>query len=169
MWVLVCVSVPRAPPTNLVVYNETTTTLNARWTAPTGRVTNYRVTYVPVAGGRTQTVSPDTITYSLPGMFKKWGWRVALKTAGMAMIWLQNNEPLLKISIMWFIKFQTSFILSYNSRFCRFLAPLPKVNVCYNFPKQDLKKRDTTLQIHGCRNEKWRKLSLQPNVLPSFD
>uniref|UniRef100_A0A3Q2DYK5 Collagen alpha-1(XII) chain n=1 Tax=Cyprinodon variegatus TaxID=28743 RepID=A0A3Q2DYK5_CYPVA len=58
---------PGAPPTNLVVYNETTTTLNARWTAPTGRVTNYRVTYVPVAGGRTQTtnvllpkLTPDT-------------------------------------------------------------------------------------------------------------
>ncbi|XP_038127547.1 collagen alpha-1(XII) chain isoform X1 [Cyprinodon tularosa] len=57
---------PRAPPTNLVVYNETTTTLNARWTAPTGRVTNYRVTYVPVAGGRIQTVVAKKTNVLLP-------------------------------------------------------------------------------------------------------
>uniref|UniRef100_A0A3Q2T1R2 Collagen alpha-1(XII) chain n=1 Tax=Fundulus heteroclitus TaxID=8078 RepID=A0A3Q2T1R2_FUNHE len=43
------------PPTNLVVYNETTTTLNARWTPPSGRVQNYKITYVPKAGGRSQT------------------------------------------------------------------------------------------------------------------
>ncbi|PWA16437.1 hypothetical protein CCH79_00004628, partial [Gambusia affinis] len=48
-------TLPRAPPTNLVVYNETTTTLNARWTPPTGRVQNYKITYVPTAGGRSQT------------------------------------------------------------------------------------------------------------------
>ncbi|XP_061158183.1 collagen alpha-1(XII) chain-like isoform X19 [Syngnathus typhle] len=46
---------PLAPPTNLVVYNETTTTLNARWTPAPGRVQNYRITYVPTSGGRTQT------------------------------------------------------------------------------------------------------------------
>ncbi|XP_012717523.2 collagen alpha-1(XII) chain isoform X4 [Fundulus heteroclitus] len=46
---------PRDPPTNLVVYNETTTTLNARWTPPSGRVQNYKITYVPKAGGRSQT------------------------------------------------------------------------------------------------------------------
>ncbi|CAG5866270.1 unnamed protein product [Menidia menidia] len=46
---------PNAPPTNLVVFNETTTTLNARWTPPPGRVVNYKITYVPTAGGRTQT------------------------------------------------------------------------------------------------------------------
>ncbi|MEQ2217025.1 hypothetical protein XENOCAPTIV_029712, partial [Xenoophorus captivus] len=63
-------TLPRAPPTNLVVYNETTTTLNARWTPPSGRVQNYRITYVPTAGGRSQTVSPDTITNSVPGIFK---------------------------------------------------------------------------------------------------
>ncbi|XP_061599580.1 collagen alpha-1(XII) chain-like isoform X2 [Cololabis saira] len=46
---------PNAPPTNLVVFNETITTLNARWTPPPGRVTNYKITYVPTAGGATQT------------------------------------------------------------------------------------------------------------------
>uniref|UniRef100_A0A3B5B010 Collagen alpha-1(XII) chain n=1 Tax=Stegastes partitus TaxID=144197 RepID=A0A3B5B010_9TELE len=46
---------PNAPPTNLVVFNETTTSLNARWNPPAGRVQNYRVTYVPTAGGRSQT------------------------------------------------------------------------------------------------------------------
>ncbi|XP_077407183.1 collagen alpha-1(XII) chain [Vanacampus margaritifer] len=46
---------PLAPPTNLVVYNETITTLNARWNPAPGRVQNYRVTYVPTSGGRTQT------------------------------------------------------------------------------------------------------------------
>uniref|UniRef100_A0A672IPW9 Collagen, type XII, alpha 1a n=1 Tax=Salarias fasciatus TaxID=181472 RepID=A0A672IPW9_SALFA len=46
---------PLAPPTGLVVYNETTTTLNARWTPAPGRVQNYRITYVPTAGGRSQT------------------------------------------------------------------------------------------------------------------
>uniref|UniRef100_A0A3Q3B4I5 Collagen alpha-1(XII) chain n=1 Tax=Kryptolebias marmoratus TaxID=37003 RepID=A0A3Q3B4I5_KRYMA len=47
--------VPNAPPTNLIVYNETTTTLNARWTPPAGRVQTYRISYVPTSGGRTQT------------------------------------------------------------------------------------------------------------------
>ncbi|RVE57033.1 hypothetical protein OJAV_G00212260 [Oryzias javanicus] len=46
---------PNAPPTNLVVFNETTTTLNARWTPPSGRVLNYRITYVPTSGGQSQT------------------------------------------------------------------------------------------------------------------
>ncbi|KAM6912519.1 collagen alpha-1(XII) chain-like isoform 2-T2 [Xenentodon cancila] len=46
---------PNAPPTNLVVFNETTTTLNARWTPPPGRVQNYRITYVPTSGGVSQT------------------------------------------------------------------------------------------------------------------
>ncbi|XP_030574028.1 collagen alpha-1(XII) chain isoform X3 [Archocentrus centrarchus] len=46
---------PNAPPTNLVVFNETTTSLNARWTPPPGRVQNYKVTYVPTSGGRSQT------------------------------------------------------------------------------------------------------------------
>uniref|UniRef100_A0A3B3U400 Collagen type XII alpha 1 chain n=1 Tax=Poecilia latipinna TaxID=48699 RepID=A0A3B3U400_9TELE len=50
-----CKILKLAPPTNLVVYNETTTTLNARWTPPTGRVQNYKITYVPTAGGRSQT------------------------------------------------------------------------------------------------------------------
>ncbi|KAK7904802.1 hypothetical protein WMY93_017409 [Mugilogobius chulae] len=46
---------PLAPPTNLVVFNETTTSLNARWNAAPGRVQNYRITFVPTAGGRSQT------------------------------------------------------------------------------------------------------------------
>ncbi|KAJ0062737.1 hypothetical protein NL108_004377, partial [Boleophthalmus pectinirostris] len=46
---------PNAPPTNLVVFNETTTTLNARWNPAPGRVQNYKITFVPTAGGRSQT------------------------------------------------------------------------------------------------------------------
>ncbi|XP_061699936.1 collagen alpha-1(XII) chain isoform X2 [Syngnathoides biaculeatus] len=46
---------PLAPPTDLIVFNETITTLNARWTPAPGRVQNYRITYVPTSGGRTQT------------------------------------------------------------------------------------------------------------------
>ncbi|XP_040916067.1 collagen alpha-1(XII) chain isoform X2 [Toxotes jaculatrix] len=46
---------PNAPPTNLVVFNETTTSLNARWNPAPGRVQNYRITYVPTSGGRSQT------------------------------------------------------------------------------------------------------------------
>ncbi|KAF7662981.1 hypothetical protein LDENG_00222290 [Lucifuga dentata] len=46
---------PSGPPTNLVVFNETTTSLNARWDAAPGRVQNYRITYVPTSGGRSQT------------------------------------------------------------------------------------------------------------------
>lgn len=55
--------VPYAPATNLVVYNETTTTLNARWNPAPGPVQNYSITYVPTSGGRTQTVS-STPTFS---------------------------------------------------------------------------------------------------------
>ncbi|XP_039992556.1 collagen alpha-1(XII) chain isoform X4 [Xiphias gladius] len=46
---------PNAPPTDLVVFNETTTSLNARWNPAPGRVQNYRITYVPTSGGRSQT------------------------------------------------------------------------------------------------------------------
>jgi hypothetical protein len=49
------------PPTNLVVFDETTTTLNARWNPAGGRVQNYKITYVPTAGGRSQTVGPPTV------------------------------------------------------------------------------------------------------------
>lgn len=52
--------VPNGPPTNLVVFNETTTTLNARWNPAPGRVQNYKITYVPTAGGRSLTVSHPT-------------------------------------------------------------------------------------------------------------
>ncbi|XP_075883605.1 collagen alpha-1(XII) chain isoform X2 [Nelusetta ayraudi] len=48
-------TLPLGPPTNLVVYNETTTSLNARWNPSSGRVQNYRITYVPTSGGRSQT------------------------------------------------------------------------------------------------------------------
>lgn len=53
--VLVHLSAPNAPPTDLVVFNETTTSLNARWNPAAGRVQNYRITFVPTAGGRSQT------------------------------------------------------------------------------------------------------------------
>ncbi|XP_029316062.1 collagen alpha-1(XII) chain isoform X2 [Cottoperca gobio] len=48
-------TLPNGPPTNLVVFNETTTTLNTRWNPAPGRVQNYKITYVPTAGGRSQT------------------------------------------------------------------------------------------------------------------
>ncbi|XP_076017716.1 collagen alpha-1(XII) chain isoform X2 [Genypterus blacodes] len=48
-------TLPSGPPTNLVVFNETTTSLNTRWDAAPGRVQNYRITYVPTSGGRSQT------------------------------------------------------------------------------------------------------------------
>ncbi|XP_071774299.1 collagen alpha-1(XII) chain-like isoform X1 [Centroberyx gerrardi] len=47
--------IPNGPPTDLVVFNATTTSLNARWNPAPGRVQNYRITYVPTAGGKTQT------------------------------------------------------------------------------------------------------------------
>lgn len=49
--------VPYAPATNLVVYNETITSLNAQWNPAPGPVQNYSITYVPTSGGRAQTVS----------------------------------------------------------------------------------------------------------------
>ncbi|XP_037602343.1 collagen alpha-1(XII) chain isoform X2 [Sebastes umbrosus] len=48
-------TLPNGPPTNLVVFNETITTLNARWNPAPGRVQNYKITYVPTAGGKSQT------------------------------------------------------------------------------------------------------------------
>ncbi|XP_018553321.1 LOW QUALITY PROTEIN: collagen alpha-1(XII) chain [Lates calcarifer] len=49
------VTSPNAPPTDLVVFNETTTSLNTKWNPAPGRVQNYRITYVPTSGGRSQT------------------------------------------------------------------------------------------------------------------
>ncbi|XP_066526013.1 collagen alpha-1(XII) chain isoform X1 [Hoplias malabaricus] len=46
---------PSGPPQNLQVYNATTTSLTVKWDHAPGRVLNYKITYVPVAGGRTQT------------------------------------------------------------------------------------------------------------------
>ncbi|KAM3870859.1 collagen alpha-1(XII) chain-like [Diretmus argenteus] len=48
-------TLPEKAPSNLVVFNETTTSLNARWSPASGRVSNYRITYVPTSGGRSQT------------------------------------------------------------------------------------------------------------------
>ncbi|XP_052009198.1 collagen alpha-1(XII) chain-like isoform X2 [Xyrauchen texanus] len=41
-------------PQNLQVFNATTTSLTTKWDHAPGRVQNYRITYVPVAGGRPQ-------------------------------------------------------------------------------------------------------------------
>ncbi|ROL42797.1 Collagen alpha-1(XII) chain [Anabarilius grahami] len=46
---------PSGPPQNLLVFNATTTSLTAKWDHAPGRVQNYRITYVPVAGGRSQS------------------------------------------------------------------------------------------------------------------
>lgn len=62
--------VPYAPATNLVVYNETTTSLNARWNPAPGPVQNYSITYVPTSGGRPQTVSSTPqLLFSISHMF----------------------------------------------------------------------------------------------------
>uniref|UniRef100_A0A8C7T795 Collagen alpha-1(XII) chain n=1 Tax=Oncorhynchus mykiss TaxID=8022 RepID=A0A8C7T795_ONCMY len=46
---------PTGPPQNLQVFNATTTTLNVKWDHAPGRVQNYKITYVPTAGGKTQS------------------------------------------------------------------------------------------------------------------
>ncbi|XP_052436867.1 collagen alpha-1(XII) chain isoform X6 [Carassius gibelio] len=46
---------PSGPPQNLQVFNATTTSLTAKWDHAPGKVQNYRITYIPVAGGRSQT------------------------------------------------------------------------------------------------------------------
>uniref|UniRef100_A0A672RH31 Collagen alpha-1(XII) chain n=1 Tax=Sinocyclocheilus grahami TaxID=75366 RepID=A0A672RH31_SINGR len=46
---------PSGPPQNLQVFNATTTSLTTKWDHAPGRVQNYRITYVPVAGGRSQS------------------------------------------------------------------------------------------------------------------
>uniref|UniRef100_A0A8C7K2X2 Collagen alpha-1(XII) chain n=1 Tax=Oncorhynchus kisutch TaxID=8019 RepID=A0A8C7K2X2_ONCKI len=46
---------PTGPPQNLQVFNATTTTLNVKWDHAPGRVQNYKITYVPIAGGKTQS------------------------------------------------------------------------------------------------------------------
>ncbi|XP_048083246.1 collagen alpha-1(XII) chain isoform X1 [Alosa alosa] len=51
---IVITPAPTGPPTNLLVFNETTTTMTLRWDHAPGRVQNYKITYVPAAGGRTQ-------------------------------------------------------------------------------------------------------------------
>uniref|UniRef100_A0A8C4DYP5 Collagen alpha-1(XII) chain n=1 Tax=Dicentrarchus labrax TaxID=13489 RepID=A0A8C4DYP5_DICLA len=48
-------TLPNGPPTDLVVFNETITSMNARWNPAPGRVQNYKITYVPTSGGRSQT------------------------------------------------------------------------------------------------------------------
>lgn len=68
MCVCVCAQflAPNAPPTDLVVFNETITSMNARWNPAPGRVQNYRITYVPTAGGRSQTVSLISDEHGIP-------------------------------------------------------------------------------------------------------
>ncbi|XP_062324096.1 collagen alpha-1(XII) chain [Osmerus eperlanus] len=52
----VCVSVaPTGPPQNLQVFNATTTTLSVKWDHAPGPVQNYKLTYQPVAGGKTHS------------------------------------------------------------------------------------------------------------------
>ncbi|KAL7862063.1 hypothetical protein SRHO_G00135040 [Serrasalmus rhombeus] len=46
---------PSGPPQNLQVYNATTTSLTVKWDHAPDRVQNYRITYEPVAGGRSQS------------------------------------------------------------------------------------------------------------------
>uniref|UniRef100_A0A8C8FCH3 Collagen alpha-1(XII) chain n=1 Tax=Oncorhynchus tshawytscha TaxID=74940 RepID=A0A8C8FCH3_ONCTS len=46
---------PTGPPQNLQVFNATTTTLNVKWDHAPGRVQNYKITYIPIAGGKTQS------------------------------------------------------------------------------------------------------------------
>ncbi|XP_059375411.1 collagen alpha-1(XII) chain-like isoform X2 [Carassius carassius] len=46
---------PSGPPQNLQVFNATTTSLTAKWDHAPGKVQNYRITYIPVAGGRSQS------------------------------------------------------------------------------------------------------------------
>ncbi|TRY92824.1 hypothetical protein DNTS_024890 [Danionella cerebrum] len=46
---------PSGPPQNLLVFNETITSLTAKWDHAPGKVQNYRITYEPVAGGRSQS------------------------------------------------------------------------------------------------------------------
>uniref|UniRef100_A0A672LEC8 Collagen alpha-1(XII) chain n=1 Tax=Sinocyclocheilus grahami TaxID=75366 RepID=A0A672LEC8_SINGR len=62
---------PSGPPQNLQVFNATTTSLTTKWDHAPGKVQNYRITYVPVAGGRSQSkntvilqkLTPDTPYY----------------------------------------------------------------------------------------------------------
>ncbi|XP_052001056.1 collagen alpha-1(XII) chain isoform X4 [Xyrauchen texanus] len=46
---------PSGSPQNLQVFNATTTSLTTKWDHAPGRVQNYKITYVPVAGGRSQS------------------------------------------------------------------------------------------------------------------
>lgn len=46
---------PSGPPQNLQVLDETTTSLTAKWDHAPGRVQNYKITYVPLTGGRSQS------------------------------------------------------------------------------------------------------------------
>uniref|UniRef100_A0A8C8F328 Collagen alpha-1(XII) chain n=1 Tax=Oncorhynchus tshawytscha TaxID=74940 RepID=A0A8C8F328_ONCTS len=50
-----CKRTPTGPPQNLQVFNATTITLTVKWDHAPGRVQNYKITYVPTAGGKTQS------------------------------------------------------------------------------------------------------------------
>ncbi|XP_039980832.1 collagen alpha-1(XII) chain isoform X2 [Xiphias gladius] len=61
---------PLGPVRNLQVLNPTMTTLNVRWEPAEGRVKEYKVTYVPAAGGAEsmETVSAGTTNTILRGL-----------------------------------------------------------------------------------------------------
>ncbi|XP_066579143.1 collagen alpha-1(XII) chain isoform X2 [Amia ocellicauda] len=46
---------PTGPPQNMQVYNATTSSLTVKWDHAPGKVQNYRITYVPTAGGQPQS------------------------------------------------------------------------------------------------------------------
>ncbi|KAM9355371.1 collagen alpha-1(XII) chain [Pholidichthys leucotaenia] len=48
-------TLPQGPPQNLRVFNATTTTLTVKWDHAPGPVENYKITYVPTAGGEPLT------------------------------------------------------------------------------------------------------------------
>uniref|UniRef100_A0A6Q2ZEB7 Collagen alpha-1(XII) chain n=1 Tax=Esox lucius TaxID=8010 RepID=A0A6Q2ZEB7_ESOLU len=59
-------STPTGPPQNLQVFNATTTSLTVKWDHAPGRVQNYRITYVPTAGGKSQSIGGKKNTVLLP-------------------------------------------------------------------------------------------------------
>uniref|UniRef100_A0A8C5FTA2 Collagen type XII alpha 1 chain n=1 Tax=Gadus morhua TaxID=8049 RepID=A0A8C5FTA2_GADMO len=89
------------PPTNLVVFDETTTTLNARWNPAGGRVQNYKITYVPTAGGRSQTtqVGGKKTTVLLPKLTPNTEYSITVaavyaRGAGGELTGLGTTKPL---------------------------------------------------------------------------
>lgn len=65
---------PSGPPQNLQVFNATTTSLTTKWDHAPGKVQNYRITYVPIAGGRSQSVKNISTFF----MFIWSGWLITV-------------------------------------------------------------------------------------------